>query len=89
MLGWERLAAARASMRKALLEPLFLGVVFVQHLDGDRALEHQVAGTEHVRHAAAADALEQLVTVVENCAFFHDVENYIPSLPPPNTKGSK
>ena len=37
-----------------------------QHLDGDLAVEQAVAPEEHVGHAAAPDALAQLVAVVDD-----------------------
>ena len=37
-----------------------------QHLDRDRTVEQQVAGEEHVGHAAAPDAALQLVALVED-----------------------
>ena len=57
----------------------------MQYLDRDRALEHEVTRTEHICHAPRADALQQLVTIVEYCTFFHNFGDYTPSLPPPNT----
>jgi hypothetical protein len=40
-----------------------------EHLDRHPAVEQEVACEEHVRHAAAADALLDLVPVVEDDAF--------------------
>ena len=37
-----------------------------QHLDRHLAIEQQIARDEHVGHAAATDALVDLVAVVEN-----------------------
>jgi hypothetical protein len=54
---------------RLLAEPLYedgvLGELRVQYLDGDGAAEQRVPGAVHVRHAAAADELFQLVTGVQ------------------------
>ena len=36
-----------------------------QHLDRDRALQHQVTRAIHIRHAPGADAFKKLITIVE------------------------
>ena len=48
MLGWERLAAARASCRKRCWKDLSCEILLVQELDGYIAFQHEVTRPEDI-----------------------------------------
>ena len=70
-VGMREVCGSARLLAKTLLEGIIVGIVLVQHLDRHRPFQHQVTGAEHVRHAARAEAFEQLVTIVKQHSFVH------------------
>jgi L-amino acid N-acyltransferase YncA len=67
-IGMGEIGGSTRLLPEAVLKGFVVGVVLVQDLDGNGAFEHQVAGTEYICHSARANALEELVPVIEKGA---------------------
>ena len=66
MFGWFEVRGGLRLAAEPLDEVGVGGELGEQHLDRHRPVEQAVAGEEHVGHAAAPDALLDLVAVVED-----------------------
>ena len=66
MLGWRQVGGRLCLAAEPFDEVGIGGELGEEHLDGDLAVEQQVAREEHVGHAAAPDPLVDLVAVVDD-----------------------
>ena len=77
-VGVGKICSSTRLLAEALLEGFILRIMLVQQLYRHIAFQHQITRPEDIRHAAMAQTLQELITIIEDDPFLHDGKLYQP-----------